>query len=141
MGSIISVSLSNAATYLCHAGLNHHARVIWDDEDSANQNSLGGLVPDGHYDRNTKIEYCCRTDGYASIPIALPTGSPFVLIKSKSKQCQKVKGMGVTAEYFYWDNEDKSPISKVVGPVGAELIANKNIKVHYCFYKKRYWLG
>ena len=139
MGSIISASLSNAATYFCQTGFNRPASVTWDDEDSGNQNDKGGVVPDGHYDRNTKIEYCCRTDGYATVPITLPTASPFVLIMSDSFQCQRVRGMDERAEYFYWDNEDNRPISKVEGPVGA--VGNSNIKVHYCFYKKRYWLG
>lgn len=34
--------------------------ITWDDEDINNHNEYGGLLPDGVYDSNTKIYYCCR---------------------------------------------------------------------------------
>jgi CUB/sushi domain-containing protein len=34
--------------------------VYWDDEDLNNDNSRGGALPDGTYDKNTRIYYCCR---------------------------------------------------------------------------------
>ena len=48
-----------------------------------------GTVPDGVYDRNTKIYYCCRDDGHFTTPIVLPTEVPFYLIK-KGEHCQQV---------------------------------------------------
>jgi hypothetical protein len=33
--------------------------VTWDDENDQNHNSFGGFVPDGTYDKDTKLEYCC----------------------------------------------------------------------------------
>lgn len=32
----------------------------WDDEDGNNENSHGGILPDGSYTTNTDIYYCCR---------------------------------------------------------------------------------
>ena len=49
-----------------------------------------GTTPDGEYDRNTRINFCCRNDGSATRAIELPTTSPFHLLKS-GDQCQKVK--------------------------------------------------
>lgn len=34
--------------------------VYWDDEDLPNHNNKGGTLPDGDYDKNTRIYYCCR---------------------------------------------------------------------------------
>ena len=48
-----------------------------------------GSVPDGKYDRNTKIYYCCRTDGTQSMKLTLPTEKPFYLLKYGSR-CQEV---------------------------------------------------
>ena len=49
-----------------------------------------GTTPDGEYDRNTRIYFCCRNDGSATRAIELPTMSPFHLLKW-GDQCQKVK--------------------------------------------------
>lgn len=142
--------------FLCHTGL-ENAEVIWIDESRNNKNSISGQLPDGVYDNEkppyTKIEYCCRTDGYATNAIYLPTDSPFVLLKSNTHLCQKVKGMQVTSEYFRWDNEDRpilytnEPMSlpleagaeyagAVTGAVNAEKSDRGDIKIHYCYYHK-----
>ena len=49
-----------------------------------------GTTPDGEYDRNTRIYFCCRNDGPATRAIELPTTSPFHLLKW-GDQCQKVQ--------------------------------------------------
>ena len=93
------------------------------------------MLPKGYYDHNTRIEYCCRTDGDARDVIRLPTGSPFVLIKANTHLCQKVYGMTHRSEYFAWDSEDKNPRANIHGPINAELDSRRNIKVHYCYYR------
>ena len=93
------------------------------------------MLPKGYYDHNTRIEYCCRTDGDARDAIRLPTGSPFVLIKANTHLCQKVYGMTHRSEYFAWDSEDKKPQANIHGPINAELDSRRNIKVHYCYYR------
>ena len=35
--------------------------LYWDDEDINNSNEKGGVLPDGVYNTNTKIYYCCRS--------------------------------------------------------------------------------
>ncbi|XP_078383252.1 uncharacterized protein LOC144665838 [Oculina patagonica] len=119
------------------------ATVKWQDEYKNNENRISGQIPDGVYNQGrgvTIIEYCCRTDGYATNEIILPTDKPFALVKANTHLCQKVKGMHVRSEFFFWDSDDyyiKS--AKVSGPIGAELIDAKwmcDLKVHYCFYYK-----
>lgn len=68
----------------------HKGRIQWDDEDDDNENKKEGVLPDGKYDRNTHIEFCCRTDGYAAVPIYLPTDKPFILF-SNAQRCQEVR--------------------------------------------------
>ncbi|CAG2230280.1 unnamed protein product [Mytilus edulis] len=52
--------------------------IYWDDEDNANANQKSGVLPDGVYNRNTKINYCCRSDGSSYSYINLPTSKPFI---------------------------------------------------------------
>ena len=54
--------------------------VIWDDEDYKNKNSIGGFLPDGSYDKDTKIEYCCQHEGHWYDSIELPVSQPFYLL-------------------------------------------------------------
>ena len=64
--------------------------VHWDDEDLSNSNKVGGEVPDGYYDDNTDIDYCCQTSGFATNPIYLPVDNNFFLLKY-NHQCQEVR--------------------------------------------------
>ena len=64
--------------------------VIWDDENTDNQNEVGGNVPEGLYSDDTKIYFCCQTDGLVDRPIDLPSESDFLLFAYQSTKCQKV---------------------------------------------------
>lgn len=109
--------------------------IYWDDEDNENENWSSGELPDGYYDRNTKIYYCCRDDGHATNAIYLPTDTPFVLLKSGNHRCQTVHGTYVREEFFRWDSEDNSPHTDAKGKHPfLEYEGNKNLKVHYCYY-------
>ena len=120
----------------CRAGLNE-GYIKWDDEDHKNKNSISGALPDGTYNHNTLIQYCCRTDGYATNEIILPADKPFVLFKANSHQCQKVRGMVASEEYFYWDCEDSST-KNGAGGSRPRATVDKNILMHYCYYIPRY---
>ena len=116
-------------------GLDSESRIRWDDEDDENCNSLNGQHPDGDFGINTMIEYCCRTDGFATNPINLPTDKPFVLFKSNNRECQEVNGMEVRDEYFFWDTEDDKPAHRITGSINAELLNDgRNLKLYYCYY-------
>ena len=64
--------------------------VIWDDENTDNQNEVGGSVPEGLYSDDTKIYFCCKTDGSVDRPVQLPIQSDFLLFAYQSTKCQKV---------------------------------------------------
>ena len=107
--------------------------IKWDDENFKNHNSYSGTLPDGTYDRNTVLWYCCRSDGFPTNEIILPTDKPFVLFKSNSHQCQKVRGMRVTEEYFKWDCNDWFTSNKSGGYRPYSSVG-KNVMIHYCYY-------
>ena len=117
---------------ILHIGFNA-GWIKWDDQNIRNDNSIKGQMPDGWYDKNTKIDYCCRQDGHATNAIILPTESPFVLLKSNTHLCQHVRGMKVRSEFFHWDCEDWFPGNKAGGSRPYASIG-KNIKLDYCYY-------
>ena len=73
----------------CSSGLDE-GFVIWDDENKDNKNSKVGDLPEGLYNEDTKIFFCCSTSGSANKEIVLPNKSPFLLFAYKSILCQKV---------------------------------------------------
>ncbi|KAL4221820.1 hypothetical protein ACF0H5_020074 [Mactra antiquata] len=93
----------------------------WDDDDTDNRNSHGGVVPDGNYGVDTRLNYCCRSDGYTYSAISLPMEKPFYLFQYKHG-CQEVKDMTTTEEYLLWDDEDSNnPTHASVGSVNPNL--------------------
>ena len=112
--------------------------VFWDDEDNRNQNRRGGTLPDGIYNRNTKIFFCCRRDRSYGIGIRLPTTRPFYLYRYGSR-CQRVLGMSVRSDYIFTDDEDNHNINSCTGrhPAGS---CGRNIRINFCYYY-RAWHG
>ena len=108
--------------------------IKWDDENTQNQNSKSGTLPNGVYDKDTKIEFCCRIDGDKADPISLPTLKPFFLLAYDSAVCQQVKWAVVSVEWIWFDNEDRGNRDGKGGsyPYGAGI---KNHKIHYCYYQ------
>lgn len=120
---------------MCPQGF-EEGSVKWDDEDWRNGNKMTGALPEGRYDRNTRIFFCCRNDGHATNAINLPTDKPFVLFKY-THQCQHVTNTKIKEEFFRWDNEDDSPyISEAKGKHPFLEKDGNNLKVHYCYYYK-----
>ncbi|XP_066302640.1 uncharacterized protein [Branchiostoma lanceolatum] len=108
-------------------------KLKWDDEDTSNGNIVSGVLPDGMYNRDTEIEYCCRNDGNANTEIALPTLKPFYLFRFTSG-CQKVKDMSVREEWFWWDDENFRNANENHGAHPYDDGGRKNHRVHYCYY-------
>lgn len=94
------------------------------------------------YGENTKIFYCCCSDGFASNAIYLPTSSPFVLLQH-GLQCQYVHGMNVRYEFFKWDLADRNTRYRSSGSIPRVKITDppmfykgKDLKLYYCYYYK-----
>lgn len=109
--------------------------IKWDDQDALNGNEVSGEVPDGVYDHNTLIYYCCREDGDPTVPILLPTEDPFFLFR-KNGQCQAVEGMTLIEEWFRWDGEDNFvDFTKYSdGSVPFMDSRDDDHKLYYCYY-------
>ena len=110
--------------------------VYWDDEDFLNANSRSGTLPDGTYGRDTKIYFCCRSDGSTLLSIRLPTATPFILYRFGSA-CQRVSGMSVYSDYIFTDDEDTFNINRCTGshPAGS---CGRDIRINFCYYYKYY---
>ena len=108
--------------------------VHWDDENDNNDNSVNGTVPAGVYDQDTLIHFCCMTSGDVSVPIPLPSRSPFYLFPYTA-QCQQVQGMRATQEWAMFDEEDSTMGGYTNGPCPYNHVVNGNRKLFYCYYE------
>ncbi len=84
--------------------------VKWDDENDGSINKKGGFLPDGQYDIDTIIYYCCQTAGHWYDSIELPVSQPFYLLTSSSTdtpKCQMVKWAFSYLEYIVFDTNDQ----------------------------------
>ncbi|XP_078671354.1 uncharacterized protein LOC144911304 isoform X1 [Branchiostoma floridae x Branchiostoma belcheri] len=114
----------------------HEGHIIWDDVDVFNDNELSGAVPDGVYDANTEIHYCCREDGSYRTPIRLPIMAPFYLFRHQ-QECQMVEGItSPVDEWFWFDDDDWFNHNGLGGAHPYDDGDPDNHKVHYCFYQR-----
>ena len=117
----------------CPAGF-RQGSIKWDDKDIFNNNEHWGELPDGEYNKDTKIFFCCRSDGSYKIPIRMPVGMPFVLYRYGG-HCQKVMNMSVQEDYIKWVGELVSFIwDKRSGNHPDDDGGSKNYLLHYCHY-------
>ncbi|XP_060582741.1 mucin-2-like [Ruditapes philippinarum] len=110
--------------------------IFWDDEDITNHNAAGGILPDGTYNKNTNMFFCCRNDGSSSTKLLLPTDHTFVLIKYR-QSCQSVFGMSVHEVYVRWDDENTFNKDKSSGAHPLDDGGSKDHKIHFCIYQKQ----
>lgn len=109
--------------------------VYWDDLDGEkNSNDKDGTLPNGTYDCNTRIEFCCRTDGNKDNPILLPSERPFFLLAYESPKCQMVKWVTASPEWIYYDTEEERNADDRGGafPYHAGV---KHPTIYYCYYQ------
>ncbi|XP_015780331.1 PREDICTED: uncharacterized protein LOC107358228 [Acropora digitifera] len=117
----------------CPDGLNK-GFVYWDDDTFGNRNRQSGTLPDGVYGSNTKIEFCCRTDGNKNMAVVLPTKMPFYLLAYEFPRCQMVKWAVSSLEWIYYDTEYWSNNDQRGGafPYNA---ATQHPTIYYCYYR------
>ncbi|XP_044170591.1 uncharacterized protein LOC122954610 isoform X3 [Acropora millepora] len=117
----------------CPDGLNN-GFVYWDDDKFGNKNTRSGILPDGVYDSNTEIEFCCRTDGNQNKPVDLPTKVPFYLLAYEFPRCQMVKWAVSSLEWIYYDTEDWSNDDDRGGAYPHNA-ATQHPTIYYCYYR------
>ena len=119
--------------YHCPAGL-ISGDVFWDDEDTWNTNRYAGTLPDGTYNSNTWIYFCCKTDGDKDNPILLPSRSPFFLLACESAKCQMVKWAVASLEWIYFDTEDWNNQDQADGAYPHDA-GKAPPTIYYCYYR------
>ncbi|XP_052802521.1 uncharacterized protein LOC128232814 [Mya arenaria] len=108
--------------------------IYWDDEDHGNANDKWGVMPDGNYGANTRIDYCCRNDSLHNEAISLPTDRPFVLMRFGGT-CQLVEGMDARDLHIRWDDDDTDNNDSADGMHPDDTDANQNHELHFCYYQ------
>ena len=111
--------------------------VLWDNDNGkagVNLNFHSGSIPNGKYDQDTKIFFCCQTWGSIDHPIELPIDTPFYLIAYKKKLCQEVSKTVHTTEFIRYDTEDDNNHDSQASPYpyGANF---HQPYIYYCYYK------
>ena len=108
--------------------------VYWDDDDSKqNKNKHNGTLPDGTYNENTRIGFCCKSDGEKDTSILLPSESPFFLLAYNSGKCQMVKWAIASVEWIYYDTQNKNNHDGR-GDEFPYDAGKKHPKMYYCYY-------
>ena len=108
--------------------------VKWDDEDYKNKNKAGGSLPDGSYNKDTVIRFCCQNSGNWYDSIELPVSQPFYLLTSNSvskPKCQMVKWAFSYLEYVVFDTNH--PDNK--DEQGGQHVFLHGRKLYYCYYE------
>ncbi|XP_028406004.1 uncharacterized protein LOC114528541 [Dendronephthya gigantea] len=111
--------------------------IHWDDRDAQNTNRFVGTLPDGVYNQNTQIYFCCRIDGSRML-----TGLPqcYSMILMRFGTCPTVDGyLGPHKGYIDWNTEDlfNNDQSSQGYPDGFSRFKS-GIKIEFCSYTSSY---
>ncbi len=113
--------------------------ITWNDRKSLfrrkSKNSERGVLPDGKYDKDTTINFCCRNDNAHSTPMLLPIGKPFVLYRYMGT-CQNVTGTEVQEDYIKFDSKSHFSKNKCVGEHPDDDDCKEDHLIHLCYYSK-----
>ena len=110
--------------------------IYWDDEDDGNANSFEAPLPDGTYNTNTLVEFCCRNDESAVKEIILPPTKPFILYRH-NRICQRIKGMNNAVPlWLKTDDEDSSNRNNCSGD-HPDANCGGNHELFFCYYSPR----
>ena len=111
--------------------------IGWDDRFYLNINRIDGMLPNGVYNSDTVIYFCCRSDAPSSRKIILPNRWPFYLVK-KGAHCQSVMGMSVREEFQFLDSTWCGTCSKswqMGGNHPKNDYDGEDNKLYYCYYQ------
>ncbi|XP_071172682.1 uncharacterized protein [Mytilus edulis] len=111
--------------------------ITMDDVDKfENLSTTNGSLPDGSYKKDTTFYFCCRNDGDTEVPLVLPKERPFILFMgSKADDCQQVRGMTHTLEYFAFDDDDNNPMPVMNGSIPMTKDGDNSTEIYFCHYK------
>ena len=122
--------------FFCPQGF-HEGYVLWDDNNAkhgSNRNSKTGELPEGLYNQDTLIYFCCKTTGSVAKRVSLPVNKPFYLLAFESSTCQEVQGTVYSLEYVVFDTENTNNRDSRVYPY--PFAANlREPTIYYCHYR------
>ena len=122
--------------YFCPQGF-HEGYVLWDDNNGingTNNNSRTGELPEGVYNRDTLIYFCCKKTGSAMKRISLPVNTPFYLLAFEAAICQEVEGAVYSLEYIVFDTEDTNNQDARFYPY-PYAAHRRDPTIYYCYYR------
>lgn len=114
----------------CPAGF----KTGWVQYDDAATGSGTGSLPDGVFGADTRLEFCCRDDGFRELPLqTIPNTQPLILFNShydSIEGCQQVAGMRAYLQHILFDSYPGG-IAAFGGeyPDGAD-----SSQLYYCYY-------
>ena len=104
-----------------------------DDYDAASETRTN--VADGS-SSHVYLHFCCQNTGSLTVPIKLPTSSPFLLYRYRG-ECQPVQGMRVSEEYIRFDTEDTGNGDSLFNTHPDVDMSGTAITLHLCYYTKK----
>ncbi|XP_073244994.1 uncharacterized protein [Porites lutea] len=123
--------------YFCPQGF-HEGYVFWDDNNGingTNNNSRTGELPEGVYNQDTLIYFCCKKTGSAMKRISLPVNTPFYLLAFEAAICQEVEGAVYSLEYIVFDTEDTNNQDARFYPY-PYAAHRRDPTIYYCYYRE-----
>lgn len=114
--------------------------IFWDDENYNNMNSKIDTLPDGTFNTNTKVDYCCRADGDPNDMIYLPNTQAFAMYPNEDSTCQSVFKMTSLLLYIESDDEDSGNQNLCTGdyPYINNNCNHNDHRVYICYYRPVY---
>ncbi|XP_022328869.2 uncharacterized protein LOC111127870 [Crassostrea virginica] len=100
--------------------------------DSQPPSGLSGVLPDGTFDTNLVLQFCCRNDGFTRNPLLLPNKEPFILYKNHNT-CQKVEDMSFEEGTFYAGTKYNAPTTSGHIPQ-ISISSSKKVTFYTCYY-------
>ena len=110
--------------------------VQFDAEDDDPTNEGRNNVVDDYGGAHIRLSFCCQDSGSASVPIQLPTSSPFLLYRYGGA-CQAVQGMSVSEEVLKVDTEDDDNADRLYGKHPDVDQPGTSIKLYLCYYVQK----
>ena len=110
--------------------------VQFDAEDDDPTNEGRNNVVDDYGGVHIRLSFCCQDSGSASVPIQLPTSSPFLLYRYGGV-CQAVQGMSVSEEVLKVDTEDDDNADRLYGKHPDADQPGTSIKLYLCYYVQK----
>ena len=114
--------------------------ITWNDKKSflrrKSLNRQWGELPDGEYDKNTKMYFCCRNDASASDPMMFPISEPFVLYRYGGT-CQKINGTEVQEDFVKFDSMSLvNSKNECTGFYPDDDNCSEDHVLHFCHYSR-----